>query len=286
MPAVSQDSEVGKVAVPSFSPRLSELQQFFRRMAQFDQEFLVHYDGFRCRTFRYREITDLAASFAARLRAVGIRKGDAVMIWSESRPGWVAALWGCLLEGAVVVPVDPQSSLDLFHKLESKVRPRLILLGDRMIEAIRGGQPPIWRVADAEQLGTPVALEPTPVFEDDVAEIVFTSGTTAEPKGVIITHRNLASQIAPIERQIAPYRKYVRPFAPLRIVNLLPLSHLFGQSLATFVPPLIPASVVFISSTSPREIVRQIRAQHAAILVAVPKILDVLRDFIAHRVPE
>ena len=108
----------------------------------------------------------------------------------------------------------------------------------------------------------------------------------AEPKGVVITHRNLAAQIRPIEDQIAPYRKYVRPFAPLRILNLLPMSHLFGQSLATFIPPLIPASVVFISSTSPHEIVRQIRSRRVAILVAVPKVLEVLRDYIVHRFPE
>ena len=124
------------------------------------------------------------------------------------------------------------------------------------------------------------------LYEDDVAEIVFTSGTTAEPKGVIVTHRNLAAQLAPIDAQFAPYRKYVRPFAPLRILNLLPMSHLFGQSLATFVPPLIPASVVFISSTSPHEIARQIRRRRVTILVSVPKVLEVLRDMVVHRFPE
>jgi len=285
MPSVSQDSEAREAASPGHSPRLSELHQFFRRMAQIDEEFLVYDDGFRRRSFRYREITGMALSFAARLRAHRVCKGDAVMIWSEGRPGWIVALWGCLLEGAVVVPVEPQSSLDLFHRIERRVQPRLILVGDRT-PPIGDDQRPIWRMADVERLRAAVTLEASPVYEDDVAQIVFTSGTTGEPKGVIITHRNLASQIAPIEAQFAPYRKYVRPFAPLRILNLLPMSHLFGQSLATFVPPLIPASVLFISSTSPREIVKQIRAQRAAILVAVPKILEVLREFIVHRFKE
>ena len=57
---------------------------------------------------------------------------------------------------------------------------------------------------------------------EDIAEVVFTSGTTAEPKGVLITHRNLAANLRPIEDQFGPYLKYVRPFAPLRILNLLP----------------------------------------------------------------
>ncbi len=119
-----------------------------------------------------------------------------------------------------------------------------------------------------------------------MAEVVFTSGTTAEPKGVAITHRNLAANLPAIEDRFAPYRKYVRPFAPIRIVNLLPLSHLFGQALATFVPPLVPAGVVFLSSASPEEISRQMRKRRATILVAVPKVLDVLRSFIIHRCPE
>ena len=265
---------------------LSELPQFFGRIAQYRDEFVIYDDGFRGYTFRYLDIARMAACFAARLRADGVRKGDAVMIWSESRPGWVAALWGCLLEGAIVVPVEPQSSHELFRKIEQKVRPRLVLLGDRVPSVPYATELPVWRLSEIEQAGEPTNLEPVPLYADDVAEIVFTSGTTAEPKGVIITHRNLAAQLRPIEDQIAPYRKYVRPFAPLRILNLLPMSHLFGQSLATFVPPLVPASVVFISSTSPHEIARQLRRRRIAILVSVPKVLEVLRDFVLHRFPE
>ena len=285
MASIARDSEPSDMASLDRVPALSELPQFFRRIAQYHEEFIIYDDGFRGWTFSYAEIGRLAMSFAARLRTEGVRKGDAVAIWSESRAGWIVALWGCLLEGAVVVPVEPQSSLDFFHKIEQRVRARLILVGDRVPE-ISPSSVPVWRLAEIEQSSE--VIEPTPVqiFEDDPAEIVFTSGTTAEPKGVIITHRNLAAQLRPIEDQIAPYRKYVRPFAPLRILNLLPMSHLFGQSLATFVPPLIPASVLFISSASPREIVRQIRYRRAAILVSVPKVLEVLRDYIIHRFPE
>ncbi|HXE62704.1 MAG TPA: AMP-binding protein [Bryobacteraceae bacterium] len=262
------------------------MPQFLSRIAQYKQEFIIYDDGFRGWTFRYVEVARLAGAFAARLRDQGIHKGDSVMVWSESRPGWIVALWGCLLEGVVVVPVESQSSLDLFRKMEQKVRPRLVLAGDRVPEVSSTNQLPVWRLSEIEQSTEQVQPERTPVSADDVAEIVFTSGTTAEPKGVVISHRNLAAQIRPIEDQIAPYRRYVRPFAPLRILNLLPMSHLFGQSLATFVPPLIPASVVFISSSSPNEIARQIRSRHIAVLVSVPKVLQVLRDFIVHRFPE
>jgi long-chain acyl-CoA synthetase len=286
MPSLTPVTESGASAPAEPPRRPSQLPEFFRRIAQYKQEFIVYDDGFRGWTFSYEDIARRAVLCAARLREQGIRKGDRVLVWSESRPGWVMALWGCLLQGVVVVPVEPQSSLDLFRRIEQKVRPRLVLLGDRVPDVSSNTQVPAWRLSELEQSTSQAQLAPETLTSDDIAEIVFTSGTTAEPKGVVITHGNLAAQIGPIEEQIAPYRKFVRPFAPLRFLNLLPMSHLFGQSLATFVPPLIPSSVVFVSSTSPHEIVRQIRSRRIALLVSVPKVLEVLRSFVVRRFPE
>ncbi len=210
------------------------------------------------------------------------------MLWSESRPGWVAALWACLLEGIVLVPLDPQSSTDLFHRIEQKSQPRVIMTGDRVGPA-PDSSVPVWRLSEIEQAplpGEPPPVEQAPIDSDDIAEIVFTSGTTAEPKGVVITHRNLVANLEPVEREVPKYRKYAGPFLPLRLLNLLPLSHLFGQSLALFLPPLIPASVVFISGNSAQEIVRQIKTRRISALVGVPKILEILRDFVVHRFPK
>ena len=203
------------------------------------------------------------------------------MIWSESRPGWVAALWACLLEGVVVVPVDPQSSLALFERIAEKAKPRVILLGDRVPVPQRS----VWRLSEIEHATGDPPVEQIPLSRDDVAEIVFTSGTTAEPKGVVITHGNLLANHEPVAREIEKYRKYARPFLPLRILNLLPMSHLFGQSLALLIPPLIPASVVFMSGTSAQEVIRQIHMRRVSALIAVPKILEVLRDYVVHRFP-
>ena len=110
-----------------------------------------------------------------------------------------------------------------------------------------------------------------------IAEIVYTSGTTAEPRGVVLTHGNFLANLEPIEHGIEEYRNYERWFHPLRFVTLVPLSHVFGQVMAMFVPPLLGAAVVFEPSTNASEIVRTIERERATALVAVPRMLDLLK---------
>ena len=101
----------------------------------------------------------------------------------------------------------------------------------------------------------------------------------------MITHRNVLANIVPVEREVMKYRAYARPFSPIRFLNLLPLSHMFGQSMATFVPPMLAGTVIFIRGYNPQDIVRQIRTRRVSVLVSVPKILDVLREHIVRVAP-
>ena len=90
----------------------------------------------------------------------------------------------------------------------------------------------------------------------------------------------------PVETEIRKYRRYGRPFFPLRFLNLLPLSHMFGQAMATFIPPMLPGVVVFMRGYSPEEILRQIRGRRISVLVSVPKILEILREYVVRQFPE
>jgi long-chain acyl-CoA synthetase len=262
------------------------LLDFFADIATARGEFLVFDDGYRTHQYSYADVGAAARRFAARLHAHGVRKGDKVVLWGENRPEWIAALWGCLLRGVVVVPIDYRASADLLERVRAIVDARLVITGDEVPPVTPPPGVTTWALGGVLAPG-PAAPEPPPVIieRDDVAEIIFTSGATADPKGVVITHRNILANIVPIEQEVLKYRKWGRPFFPLRFLNLLPLSHMFGQAMATFIPPMLPGVVVFMRGYNPQEIVRQIHTRRVSVLVCVPKILDVLRDDVVRRFP-
>jgi long-chain acyl-CoA synthetase len=269
--------------------RRNTLLDFFEDFAVRRGDFLVYDDGYRARTYTYGETAAAARSFAAQLQAAGIRKGDKVVFWSENRPEWIIALWGCLLNGSIAVPVDYRASEAFLASVSRIVEARLLLLGDD-VELTRnnaeseGRRAKTWKLSEIDwRVQEP--FTPVDIARDDVAEIIFTSGATAEPKGVVLTHRNVLANIIPVEREVLKYRKYGKPFFPLRFLNLLPLSHMFGQAMATFVPPMLPGTVVFMRGYNPSEIVRQIKKRRISVLVSVPKILDVLSEFAARLDP-
>jgi long-chain acyl-CoA synthetase len=267
------------------------LLDFFRDFSTGRGEFLVYDDGFRARAYSYGQAAEAARGFAGRLQAAGIVKGDKVLVWSENRPEWIIALWGCLLAGAIAVPIDYRASGDFLSRVARTVDAKLLLVGDDVPEKEIGSHSPraplkgaLWKLSDVDWKKAG-AFTPVAVTRDDVAEIIFTSGATAEPKGVILTHRNVLANIIPVEREILKYTKYGRPFFPLRFLNLLPLSHMFGQAMTTFVPPMLEGTVVFIRGYNPLDIVRQIHKRRISCLVSVPKILDVLADHVARLDP-
>src|SRR6476619_1993084 len=262
------------------------LIDFFADVAPISGEFLVYDDGYRTWSYRYGEVAAAARAFAARLDRAGIGRGQTVAIWAENRPEWIVAFWGCLLNAVTLVPIDYRASGGFLTRVADIVDARALLLGDGVDRATVATNRPIWPLSELRgAIGAAPAHE-VAVGPDDIAEIIFTSGATADPKGVEITHRNVLANIVPIEHEIGKYRRYMRPFLPIRFLNLLPLSHMFGQAMATFIPPMLPGVVVFTRSYAPEDIVRQIRGRRISVLVCVPKILEVLKDHVLRVAPE
>ena len=262
------------------------LLDFFRSFADSPSQFALYDDGYRRWKYTYRQIATAAQAFSARLRDESIGKGEKILFWSENRPEWLAAFWGCLLQGVIVVPVDYRASADALRNIQRVVRAQAVLVGEEVKQSALGDGIPVWRLADIGISAQPYPMSTVEVSPDDVAEIVFTSGSTATPKGVIITHRNIVADLAPLEREVQKYGPWVRPLYPLRFLNLLPLSHMFGQALATFFPPMLRGVVVFMHSYASHEVISQIHRRRVSFLVAVPKMLEVLRQYVVRQVPE
>ena len=270
------------------------LIDFFRDLIDIRGDFLVYDDGYRRRSHTYAEVGRAARGFAAKLSAAGVNKGDKVILWGENRPEWIVCYWGCLLNGIIVVPIDYRSSAEFVERVRTLVEARLMLVGEEVDSGSRWtesastdsrSRPQIWKLADLDwQADGPMPA--VPMSRDDLIQIIFTSGATAEPKGVVIRHRNVLANVVPVEREVLKYRKYARPFHPLRFVNLLPLSHMFGQSMATNIPPMVHGTVIFTRSFNPHDLLRLIRSRRVSVLVCVPKILDVLRDHVSRAFPE
>src|SRR6186713_1195779 len=106
------------------------LLDFFADVTGEEVPFLVYDDGYRTWTWTYRELRAAALTFAARLRAAGVPSGSAVVIWSENRPEWIAALWGALHEGVVVVPIDYRTSAEFLKAVAGIVDAKAILVGE------------------------------------------------------------------------------------------------------------------------------------------------------------
>jgi long-chain acyl-CoA synthetase len=268
--------------------RRDTLIDFFDDLVKIRGDFLVYDDGYRRRVYTYEQVGRAANGFAARLGVAGLTKGDKVIFWGENRPEWIVCYWGCLLSGVIVVPIDYRSSADFVLKVRRLVDARVILLGEDVAGCGTGGElagVAQWLFADLDWR----AVGPGPriaISRDDIIQIIFTSGATAEPKGVVIRHRNVLANIVPVEREVAKYRMYGKPFHPLRFLNLLPLSHMFGQSMATNVPPMVRGTVIFTRSFNPHDIIRLIKSRHVSVLVCVPKVLDVLKDHVIRAMPE
>ena len=245
------------------------LIDFFNDFAGLKEPFLLYDDGFRVETYTYAETALRSRQFAAYLRSSGISAGEKIIIYAENRPEWLFALWGAILAGVVVVPIDYRSSEEFVERIRNIVQARLVYTGE-----------PIHHDSELP------ASEFARTSSDTVAEIIFTSGATAEPKGVVITHGNVLANIVPVEREVHKYRKYGKPFFPIRFLNLLPLSHMFGQAMATHIPPMLPGVVVFMRGYNPVEILHQIVPRRISVLVSVPKILEILREYVVRRFPD
>ena len=253
---------------------------FVNDFAQHGAEpMFVHRRGYRTERISYAEVARTSCQVAREFESRAIGKGDRVLLWGENSAEWVSAFFGCALRRAIAVPMDNAAAPDFAARVHVQVAAKLLICSGKHSSQIPGVP-----VIKLEELRESVSHHSSDTYEasqidrDDPLEIIFTSGTTAEPKGVVITHGNVLSNIGPLETEIRKYLKHERWMHPIRFLSLLPLSHVFGQFLGMFLPPLMAGTIIFQHSLSPSEVVDTIRRERISVLVAVPRMLQSLKE--------
>lgn len=230
----------------------------------------------------YRRLAEAAHQFARELETRGIGKGDRVLVWGANCPEWVAAFFGCCLRGSIVVPLDASITTNFVKRIQKQVDAKLLLCGV--------GQP-LFEIDERiptlvlEQLDTIIAPHSSQPYQaaadisaQDIVQIVYTSGTTSEPKGICLTHGNLLANLEPLERGIEKYRKWEQLVHPLRVMNLLTFSHIFGQIMGIFVPQLLGGEALLQDAANLSEVIRAAKRQRISVIAATPRLLDRLRE--------
>jgi long-chain acyl-CoA synthetase len=272
-------------------PHLATLVEDFRRHGR--QRAVVVHRGNRQYVCAYAELARLSERFAAELARRQVVAGERVVLWGQNGAEWIAAFFGCVLRGVLVVPLDAAGGIDFAERVIAETRPRLIA-GDAALLA---------RIGSSTACGVPhIVLEelsstlPQPPFPEPLEEpglgpetplqILFTSGTTSEPKGIVHTHGNVLASLEPIEREMQKYLRYERVFHPLRFLHTLPLSHVFGQFMGLWIPPLLAAEVHFESRIQAARLQELIRNERISVLACVPRVLDLLKSHLEARFPD
>jgi long-chain acyl-CoA synthetase len=224
---------------------------------------------------------------AWRLRQLGLDPGDRLLTWSPPTPELPALYFGAMLAGVVLVPLDLRMTPAVVTRIADRAATQWLVVGtgpDAPDPSAAGlghlVQRALSELTAATSDDLPAGWEaqlaawPRP-SRDDLFEIVYTSGTTGSPRGVMLTHGNILSTMEAANELIPPWQH--------RAVSMLPLSHLFGQ-LELFYALMIGGDLLYVRSRNPRVIFEAIRDHRMTTMVVVPQVLDLFWSAIMREV--
>ena len=242
------------------------------------RDALLFKPAFRYLRWTYSRLWDESGQVATLLQRRGLTKGDQVILWGPNSPHWVLIFFGCLRAGVIVVPLDLRSAPDYVARVVSRTEPKLAFTSrfTPKGEADLGVPEVAFEELEGAIAGLPEPEE-VDIQRNDLAEIMFTSGTTGDPKGVMLTHRNLTANIEGISQYI-----FCDPSS--RLLSILPLSHMYEQMGGLFVTLYYGANVTYPTSRQPTVLARTMRERKITIMLLVPQGLELLMNGIEREV--
>ncbi len=265
---------------PASAPAGRTIVDFLRDAvkAHGPRDALLFKPGFRYQRWSYDRLWAESGQVATLLQRRGLSKGDQVIVWGPNCPQWVLIFFGCLRAGVIAVPLDLRSAPDYVERVISRITPKLAFTSRYTPkDGVDIGLPEItFENLESEiyELPEPEQVEIQP---DDLAEVMFTSGTTGDPKGVMLTHRNLAANIEGITQ-------YITCNTSSRLLSILPLSHMYEQMGGLLTVLHFGASVTYPTSRQPTVLARTMRERQITTMLLVPQGLELLMNGIEREV--
>ena len=223
----------------------------------------------------YSELQQRIELFAGYLQEQQVAKGDRLLLWCASRINWIIALLGSLLVGAVLVPLDVSSREDFLARIAQTTEGKYLITTPKQYQGLK--KPPLPLIdIDSLPAGTLDASKLPEVQEDDLAELVFTSGTTGQPKGVMLSQRNIASN-ARAALGVVDIRDQDRA------LSILPLSHMFEATIDIAILSR-GSSIVYARTLVPDTLLRLLGSQGVTLMVLVPQALQLFLNGIEREV--
>ena len=242
----------------------------------------------------YAELRRMAESIAHWLQTTGLERGSRCAIVAANGPRWVACYLGTMAAGMIAVPFDTAFNAAQIAKLlddsgssllfadARHLETALAAIGNRQIqlvllddtqEATLNRQPAIhYALVFADILSSaPTDFRPADAAPDDVAAILYTSGTTSDPKGVMLTHANFAAETEGAFRLVQ--------FSPEdAILGVLPLFHALAQMANLLMPMAGGSRVVFLESLNTQELLRALRERDITLFCCVPQFFYLIHE--------
>lgn len=240
---------------------------------------LTQPDGFARVSFR--DLRERARATAMRLREQGVMPQDRVLLSGANHPDWVVAWFGIQYAGAVAVPLDPGLGAEAVANIARTAEPRLGIF-DAKAKGNFGSAVEI--VVDLETITAPMRadqlrLPHIPHARSDVASILFTSGTTGQPKGVVLTHENFSALLASLGRLF--------PLKPEdRVLSVLPLHHTFEFTCGLLLPLSAGAQVIYLDELTGERLTYGLQNGQVTAMVGVPAVWQLLERRIHTQVRE
>jgi long-chain acyl-CoA synthetase len=238
--------------------------------------------------YSFRELDRRGRIAAWRLDRLGLQPGDRLLTWSPSTPALAAVYLGAMRKRLVLVPLDLRMSAEAITNIVRRAEPGHLILGTgRDAPDPTGVGLGTFPTTTVEDLAADPDASFPPDWEaqlrawdapkpDEIWNLIFTSGTTGTPKGVMLAHDNVAATIATAHKVIPPMDH--------RVVSLLPMSHLFEQAIGMLYALETGAHILYVRSRNPRVIFEALREHRVTSMIVVPQILDLFWSAIEREV--